>query len=880
MHHAVLVLAALASAAPLVSAAPLLQDGAPPNELQLPPAPNVQPRPNDSTVKSFTVVGAERYDRESLRESLGIRIGEPLDAAAVERIDRGVATLFSTGLLADVEFRKVDGGYELRLVVQELPLDLAPRFVGNERVELETVLEWAGLREGDEVRLNQSEAIAFRLEERYRQEGYAFAAVEAVLGEFVPGEGERPPAQDVIFSIDEGPRVRVSRVHIEGNDSLPDTGFWPWRSGLRHEAEPKLRKPIMGWLFGSLFSVPYREDRLREDLVAMREAYRALGWLDAVVELERLEFTRDRRWVTVHVRVDEGEPYRVTSLRIEGFERRPDPADTRGTVDVPAELLVPESELLELCRLRAGDVVTRYEIDLDERAFEERYGEMGHVAHDSIPAPERFEFLEPHFVFDETRNEVAVTYRLAQGRKQSLREILFSGNARTQDRVLRREMGEVFEGEVADLPQIERGVARLRGSGYFSSVTRAIDHREPTFRFREVQNPDGSPNQDWKDLEVLVEEGDQLRFDFGVVYGTDNGFAGQIGLTFQNFDATRWPSLDHPIDDITSGNAFRGAGQTLRLFASPGTDFSRYQILFTEPDLFGRHLDRIGSTIDFSRGFRGYRTHEEQRDEIGLSLFQQLDADTRLSLGFRTADIEVSDLALGAPSLLDPLGVPDLLAAQLGQTQVSGLELSLSRRILDNAIAPRDGYSASAQVSVYDSLLGSDFDYAGLEARYDLYGSLFDYEEEEVHPGYRLRFAAATLVPYGDTDNVPYTERMFLGGSRLLRGFAFRGVGPNERSHPIGGESMLTASAEYLWPLLSQSIPGTTRRIEVFRGGFFLDAGILDVEPFRADLDELRVSAGITVGMVQPLPLALNFGFPLVDDEGDRRRTFSFSLQF
>jgi outer membrane protein insertion porin family len=831
-------------------------------------------------VVAFSVVGGERFDHDSLRETLGVRLGAILDASAIERIDRGIATLYSTGLLAEVEYRRVDGGVELRLLVQELPLDFAPRFVGNERVDVETVLEWAGLREGEEIRLNQSEAIATKLEERYRQEGYAFAAVEAVRGEFEPGEGLRPPTQDIIFSIDEGPRVRVEALRIEGNEALADTGIWPWRSGLRHEAAPKLRKPILGWLFGGLFSVPYREDRLREDLVAMRDAYRALGYLDAVVELERLEFTRDRRWVTIHVRVDEGEPFRVTSLRVEGYERRPDPANPARVVDVPTELLVPESELLELCRVRPGDIVTRYEIELDERAFEDRYGTLGHIAHPSIPATERFEFLEPLYVFDEVANEVAVTYRIAQGAPQRIREIMVSGNTRTQDRVVRRELGEVFEGEIADLPQIERGVARLRGTGYFSSVTRAIDHREPTFQFREVDNPDGTPSTEWKDLEIMVEEGDQLRFDFGVVYGTDNGFAGQIGITFQNFDISRPPSLDHPIDDITSGRAWRGAGQTMRFFASPGTDFSRYQILFTEPDLFGRHLDRIGSTVDLSRGFRGYRTHEEQRDEIGLSLFKQLDADTRLSLGWRTADIEVSDLALGRPSLLDPLGVPDLLAQQLGNSQVSGLELSLSRRILDNALSPRDGYSASASISFQNGFFGSDFDYAGLEARYDVYGSLFDYEAEEVRPGYRLRFSAATLVPYGDTEDVPYTERMFLGGSRLLRGFAFRGVGPNQRGHPIGGESMLTGSAEYLWPLLSQSVPGTTRRVEVFRGGFFLDAGILDPEAFRLDVDELRVSYGITVGMVQPLPLALNFGFPLIDDDGDRRRTFSFTLQF
>ncbi|MEZ5980462.1 MAG: BamA/TamA family outer membrane protein [Planctomycetota bacterium] len=383
----------------------------------------------------------------------------------------------------------------------------------------------------------------------------------------------------------------------------------------------------------------------------------------------------------------------------------------------------------------------------------------------------------------------------------------------------------------------------------------------------------------WKDLDVILEEGDQIRFDFGVVYGTDNGLAGQIGVTFQNFDIARWPSLSHPFSDIATGDAFRGAGQTLRLFASPGTDVSRYQVLFSEPDLFGRHLDRIGSTVDLSRGFRGYRTHDEQRDSIGVSLFKQLDPDTRISLGYRTTTIDVDNVITGTPSLLDPLAIPDFLADQIGESRVSGLELGLSRSVLDNALGPRDGYSLSGSIGVNDSVFGSDYDYVSFDGSYDLYGSFYEREETAV-PGYRVRLRASTLLPYGDTDNVPYTERLFLGGSRLMRGFDFRGVGPNQRGHAIGGESMLAGSVEYLWPLLTQSLPGTARRTEVFRGGFFVDAGILDVDAFTLDPGELRLSAGFTVGMVAPIPIALNFGFPLIRDDGDRRRTFSFSIQY
>ena len=91
-------------------------------------------------------------------------------------------------------------------------------------------------------------------------------------------------------------------------------------------------------------------------------------------------------------------------------------------------------------------------------------------------------------------------------------------------------------------------------------------------------------------------------------------------------------------------------------------------------------------------------------------------------------------------------------------------------------------------------------------------------------------------VPFGDTDTIPFTERYFLGGSRLLRGFDFRGIGPSERDFAIGGETMFAGSLEVLWPLASRSRIGQDRPTEVFRFGGFVDWGILDPDPFSLDL--------------------------------------------
>ena len=94
----------------------------------------------------------------------------------------------------------------------------------------------------------------------------------------------------------------------------------------------------------------------------------------------------------------------------------------------------------------------------------------------------------------------------------------------------------------------------------------------------------------------------------------------------------------------------------------------------------------------------------------------------------------------------------------------------------------------------------------------------------------------------------------------------------------LGGESMINTSLEYRQPLYSVAQAGTYKQIEIFHARLFIDAGILDPAPWQLDLDELRASVGFGFGLSHPLPISLNFGFPIRTGEGDREEVFSFSI--
>ncbi len=823
------------------------------------------------TVSAVTVTGNQRYSAGQLSAAFGQRVGEPLLEEPALR--RGIEVLFETfHVRATVELVPVPaepGAVELRLSVEELPLDLELRIVGNVEIDDDEVREWAGIGEREELYLYQAPRIRARLIDRYHEEGFYFVEVRAVErpGGVDPVTGNQL-APDVIFEIKEGPEVKVRAVELHGNGSLPDRGILFFKRGLSRLAKVELKKPRLFRLFARDFV----EAKLDADIIAMRQVYRDLGYLDAVVQLDRLSFTEDREWVTIHIAIDEGQPFRVESLDLRAVERVEDPAAPPGYREEVGELVIPKEELLALLTLRPGDVYQRRVVDNDHRLLRQHYGERGFVEHPSLPPTEGWAWVEPELVFEPDRPAVHVTYRIHQGAEQFIREIRIAGNLHTQDRVVRRLL-TVHPGTRADPAEIERSRARLQGTGFFTDEMDPA-HPPPTYRYL----PTGDPS--WKDLEYVIEEGQVLTFNISGGISSTNGAFGTIALAMRNFDLFDLPSSPwSAIDEVASKEAFHGAGQVLRISASPGTEITRFDVVFSEPDIFRLHEKRIGLTLDARRSRRSFDSHDEERGEFGFELSRQFTADSSGFLGFSLGSVDVDDIDTGGePSLSDPLAVPEDLKAQEGENDLGWMDFGYRYDTVDVRIMPRNGTAVLWRNSVYADALGSDFEFGKTEMVIDVYDE-FDEDPDIVSPYVHLGFAGGVGIPYGDTDEVPYTERWYLGGQRM-RGFDFRGVGPNEKGFPLGGSTYAYTTLEYRRPLVKQLQPGTYRELEAFQGGVFLDVGVLDPDEFSLDLDELRASTGLLFGISFPFPLTFSFGFPITDGEGDDEQVFEFEIGF
>ncbi|MEZ6017803.1 MAG: BamA/TamA family outer membrane protein [Planctomycetota bacterium] len=861
-HLALLVAALAAAPAPLCAQG---TPGAPP----LDGRGTVLPAQEIPRVSAVQVDGLSVHDPVRIAALLGYVVGQPLPdqrrrAAGVERV------WDDYGILVPNDSVRVDEtaeGVSVSIAVIEPYVDLDPKFVGNVTFDDTKLREWALLDARAEMYVHEAPRVVEQLERAYRRQGFHFVEVEAVIG----GEGTR--RDQVIFEIREGPKVRVTDVHVRGNENLPDTGFWIWSGGLRSLAKLGTKgRGLFSW-FGRRFD----QEVLEADLQSMREVYRGLGYLDARVELEKIEFRDDRRRAEVYIMVDEGERYTVSSVAIVGVEAARGADGAWAFTEVP--LVISEEELRALLVARPDEPLERARINEDERALRTRYGLAGHLdasffefrgdqrQAEAEDAP-GWRFHEPEYTYDVEHKTVAIKYRLQQGRPLTVRSIAVEGNEYSRDHIVRREITQL-PGERAEFDAILRSVRRIRGLGFFSDP-RDPQHPEPEVAFVPVE---GSPDE--VDLVYRVKDGQTIDANLSGGVASDQGLVGLISLSMRNFDAQNLPSQPWRVfSEVYRKEAFMGDGERLSLDLAPGSEVSYWRALYTHPDIFGSEFDRYSATVELLNRERRFSSHDEERTRERLTIGRNFGVgDFRMSLGVQAQDVTIRNLNQD-----DVL--PSTLVRSVGSTSFVGLTGSLSYDDLDNRQSPQQGWSVNLSNILYLSALGGDEDLWTSELTWDLYRH-FDEDELTAAPGIHIGLAGGIAAGFGPgSDIVHYSERYFLGGSQRMRGFRFRGVGPYQGDYAVGGETYVYGTLEYRFPLYATPLPGSARRSEVLRGGLFLDSAIIDREVWEVDAKELRVSAGFQFGLTAPFPITFNFGWPLVSDVQDEKQVFSFRLAF
>jgi outer membrane protein insertion porin family len=360
-----------------------------------------------------------------------------------------------------------------------------------------------------------------------------------------------------------------------------------------------------------------------------------------------------------------------------------------------------------------------------------------------------------------------------------------------------------------------------------------------------------------RDVLIEIKETNTGEISIGGAVSSDSGLIGRLAFEQRNFDIADTPDS---LADFLSGKSFRGGGQTFTMEALPGDRIQTFTIGLSDPALLD--TDYSGSGNIFLRN-RDFNEFDEKRVGTRLSLGRRFGTRWNGSVNARFESIELSDLAPEKPT--DVFAVAE-------QNLLTTIDLSLTRTSFDRFINPTQGSRTSLSVS-QAGLMGGDFEYTKLAAEHTLYIAL----REDIY-GRATTLKLNTEVAWAPQgpEEVPTYERYYRGG-QSFRGLDFRAVSPRgvrndnglASEDSVGGTYLFFAGAEINHPLFE----------DIMSGVLFIDSGTVVNDP---GFEDYRVTFGfgirLTVPALSPAPLAFDFGWPLLKEDADETRVFSFTL--
>ncbi len=755
-------------------------------------------------IREVVVEGNRRVEPETVLAYMFVGEGDIYNEVEV---DRSLKELFATGLFGDVTITL--NGDVMTVAVVENPIINQIVFEGNSSTDDETLGEESQLQPRDVYTRAKVRSEVRRIIEIYRRSGRFSAHVDPKV--ILLDENR----VDLVYEIDEGPKTGVRRIIFIGNHEYSDRDL---KSAIQ-------TKQSVWWNF--LTSEDnYDPDRLAFDKQLLRQFYNNNGYADFKVISAIAELTPDQVDFYLTFTVSEGARYRFDKVIVESEIEEIDAENFVNTLFT-----------------RPGDTFSGQDIEVSIERLEFALGSQGFA----------FAQVRPDLAPREEEGLVDITYHILQAPRVYVERINISGNVRTLDKVIRREL-RLAEGDAFNAAKMERSKNRIRGLGYFSEV--------------EVINYAGS-QPDRTVIDVEVEEQATGELSFGVGFSSTDNFLFDLNVTERNF---------------------LGKGQRLRVGAQLSGRVSSFVLGFTEPYFMNKPLsmgvDLFRTASNFS-SFGGFDT-----TQTGMRLSTGFPIVEHLSL-FASYTIQGENISVDP--ILFPGADPDEIPG-LGTQLSSGIGLGLTYSNVDNPIRPRSGLFTSASVGYVG--VGGDIKIASVNGRLRYF--------YPVAESWTLQLKSDFGLVEGLGQPVDANNRVFIGG-QTFRGFDVAGVGPRlfddsiGFDRAVGGNKYWTAALELAFPIPLAEEFG-------MRGSIFIEAGALsDVDvkglfhstglpldqqvpdfqqpfseavlPFLKDTGKPRLTVGIGVEWDSPFgPLTFNLAHALISEPFDDTKLFFFNV--
>ncbi len=703
-------------------------------------------------------------------EITGIKVGDTL---SVDKVDKAVRNLYAQGYFEDIYADFERGVLSFYFKQKPKVASVEIKGYGSEQ-EKETLYSQLGIKKGDsydETKLNRAKLVIKTILE---YQGYYGTVVESDIKE-VGNDG----AYAITFNVNQGENIIIKNATYDGREKLKVKDL--------EELSANRARQFMGWMWGRNDGKLKLAD-LEYDGARVQDAYMRKGYLDASVSQAFVDANFSDYSANLYYKIKEGERYKVSGIKI--------------ILHVP---VIEESELRKGLKIKKGEYFNIEDVRADVETIRQKIADLGYA----------FTRVSPDLDKDQDNAEVKVVYLIQVGQKVKIHDVIISGNSRTADRIIRRELllapGDTYK--LTDLRESENALKRL---GYFGKVK--IEERRVS--------------EDSMDLLVDVEETRTGELMFGLGYGSYDKLMVNASIRERNLF---------------------GTGQSGQLYADWSYRRQLVNLTLSNP----RVLDS-----KYSASLSGFHSlywnwdYREQTTGASITAGRLLTNTLRASLGYTISTTRVLDFY---DSKLEGLYKQYLT---MDNPLKSAISPSLYFDNTDDYYFPKNGAIISSYVEYAG--LGGDEKYTKLYGKMALYYHLKSLFGVDLIARYKTQVGAIFEQGY-----VPITSKFYMGGISSVRGYQISSLTPRDPSGQIriGGNYMMTHSAELSYGILEKA---------QMRLALFADYGMIGVSSFN---ETTRASWGLAVEWISPMgPIVLVFPRPINPQPGDRTSTFEFTM--
>ncbi|EAH4498141.1 outer membrane protein assembly factor BamA [Campylobacter jejuni] len=657
---------------------------------------------NAATIKDIKFIGLNHLSNTSAINIAGLKIGEEINPA---KINTAILNLYKQNYFENIAVENNNG--ILEIIVTEKPTIAKVSITGiasNDRKQVESIL---GIKRGTLLDEGSIKEAIERIKAYYEAKSYFDTIVE-----YKKKTLENTDGLELEFIVNRGENIIIDNVHLSGAKKFSYSDIEP--------AVVNKEKEFMGWMWG-------RNDgklkvfELSNDSSRIADEYMKKGYLDVQVSSPYLKTYTDTYQANLTYFIKEGKPYKIKSISIENplFDDK------------------QNAQTVKDLRSSAGKTINIEDIRKDVKTIETQSADLGYA----------FVEVYPDIQKNDQTQEATVVFKVIPHDKVYIRNVIISGNSRTVDRVIRREL-YITEGNLYNRTDLSESKNALKRTSYFDDVN---------IKEEKVDNTH-------IDLIVDVKEASTGAISGGIGYGSSDGIL-----------------LNASLSDT---NIF-GSGIKSSVSVDKSDDTLSGRISLVNPRVLDSQYS-LGGTL-YSNDYE-WDNYSEKNYGFDITVGCQFARYYNVSL---TYNLEQSDIYHLSPTLLRT-------GYELGKSIKSSITPAITFNNTDDYYLPRSGIIASTSLEYAG--LGGDQEFISSSSKFNFYQGLQDYI------GYDLIYRyKASFYKVWDEGYLPINQRIYLGGIRSIRGFESRTVSPkNQWGDEVGGTIAFANSVELSFPLIDR----------------------------------------------------------------------------